>query len=68
LSSEERSTIAATAIIFIFAVGGWFVMPPLMRWLGSYSQWLAYLAAALFVGALFIIFWFRARYQRSKGK
>jgi hypothetical protein len=68
LNKEDRSTLIATAIIFVFAIGGWFAMPPLMRWLGSFSPWLAYLAAALFVGALFIIFWFRARYQRSKGK
>lgn len=64
---ETRSTLIAAAAIFIFAVGGWFVMPPLMRWLGeTFSPYVAFAAAALFVGAFFAIFWLRGRYQRSR--
>ena len=41
-------------------------MPPLMRWLGeTFSPYVAFAAAVLFVGAFFAIFWLRARYQRS---
>ncbi len=65
--NETRSTLLATAAIFVFAVGGWFVMPPLMRWLGNtFSPYVALAGAAVFVGAFFAIFWLRARYQRSR--
>lgn len=66
--NETRSTLVATALIFVFAVGGWFVMPPLMRWLGAFSPYLALAGAVVFVGAFFGIFWLRTRYQRSRGR
>ncbi len=64
---ETRSTLVAASAIFIFAVGGWFVMPPLMRWLGgTFSPFIAFAVAVLYVGAFFGIFWLRGRYQRSR--
>jgi len=68
MNSETRSTVIAAAIIFVLAVGGWFVLPPLMERLGTISPWLALLVAALYVAAFFAIFWLRARYQRSRGR
>lgn len=68
MNAETRSTVIAATIIFVFAVGGWFVLPPLMQWLGAISPWLALVAAAAFVAAFFVIFWLRARYQRSRGR
>jgi len=68
LSGETRSTLIATAAIFIVAMGGWFVMPALMRWLGGFSPFLAFAVAVVYVGAFFGIFWLRARYQRSRGR
>jgi hypothetical protein len=68
MNDETRSTVIAAAIIFVLAVGGWFVLPPLMTWLGTISPWLALLVAAIYVGAFFAIFWLRARYQRSRGR
>lgn len=68
MNPETRSTVLAASVIFVFAVGGWFVLPPLLQWLGTISPWLALLVAAVYVAAFFAIFWLRARYQRSKGR
>lgn len=65
-NGETRSTVIAATIIFIVAVGGWFVLPPILLWLGTFSPWLSLLAAAIFVASFFLVFWLRARYQRSR--
>ncbi|MGN6550612.1 MAG: hypothetical protein ACTHJ3_12060 [Pararhizobium sp.] len=65
-NGESRSTLVAAAIIFVVAVGGWFVLPPLLRWLATISPWLALLAGAIFVAAFFVVFWLRARHQRAR--
>jgi hypothetical protein len=62
----NRNSAVAAALILIFFGGGWFVMPALMRAVGNYSVVVAFLVAALFVAAFFIVFWLRGRSQRHR--
>ncbi|TPW30686.1 hypothetical protein [Pararhizobium mangrovi] len=66
MKREDRSALIAAAIICFFAFGGWFVLPPIMQWLGTFSPWLALAVAIAYVGAFFVLFWLRARYQRRR--
>lgn len=66
MDRSNRNSAIAAALILIFFGGGWFVMPPLMREVGKYSPVAAFLVAALFVAAFFIVFWLRGRSQRHR--
>jgi hypothetical protein len=59
--------IAAGAIILGFGLL-FYIMPKIMIWLAGYSVWLAATFGMLGVLSFFLIFWLRARYQRSHPK
>ena len=65
---DNRQAIIAAAVILIgFGIVG-FLMPRIVLWLGEYSALAAGAAAAAFVAAFFLVFWFRARSQNRRGK
>jgi protein-S-isoprenylcysteine O-methyltransferase Ste14 len=64
---KDRSPAIAAAVILVVVGVGFFILPKIMLWLGTYSPWLAATFGALFVLAFFLIFWLRARYQRRRG-
>lgn len=64
---KDRSPAIAAAVILVVVGVGFFILPKIMLWLGTYSPWLAATFGALFVLAFFLVFWLRARYQRRRG-
>lgn len=66
-NKKERSPAIAAAVILLVVGFGFFLLPKAMIWLGEFSPWLAAGFGALCVLAFFLIFWLRARYQRSRG-
>jgi protein-S-isoprenylcysteine O-methyltransferase Ste14 len=64
---KDRSPAIAAAVILVVVGVGFFILPKIMLWLGTFSPWLAAAFGALFVLAFFLIFWLRARYQRRRG-
>lgn len=65
--NKQRSPAIAAAIILLVVGLGFYVLPPIMLWLGNFSPWLAGAFGTMFVLAFFLIFWLRARYQRRRG-
>jgi hypothetical protein len=62
-----RSPAIAAAIIFIGFLALFFAMPPIMIWLAeTFSPYVAAVFGVLAVGSFFLIFWLRARHQRSR--
>ncbi|WP_246734734.1 hypothetical protein [Chelativorans sp. ZYF759] len=68
MKPETRSAmIGAAVFLAIFGIVGFF-MPGILIALAETSPWLAVVIAALFIGAFFIVFWLRGRYQdRRRG-
>lgn len=65
---ESRSSAIAAAIILVAAGLVIYFMPTIVLWLGNYSPYLATAVGICLVLAFFVVFWLRARYQRSKGR
>jgi hypothetical protein len=68
VTSETRNALVGAAIFLaVFGVLGFF-MPGILISIAGYSPWLAGLVAVVFIGAFFLVFWLRGRYQeRRKG-
>jgi hypothetical protein len=64
--SSRNAAIAAAIILGGFGLGA-FYMPTIMIAVGNYSTVAAGVVAVAFVGAFFLVFWLRARSQRSGG-
>ena len=64
--SSRKAAIAAAIILGGFGLGA-FYMPTIMIAVGNYSTVAAGVLAVAFVGAFFLVFWLRARSQRSGG-
>ncbi len=64
--SSRNAAIAAAIILGGFGLGA-FYMPTIMIAVGNYSTVAAGIVAVLFVAAFFLVFWLRARSQRSGG-
>lgn len=64
--SESRSSAIAAAIILLGAGLVLYFMPNVVLWLGNFSPWLATGFGICVILAFFLIFWLRARYQRSR--
>jgi cytochrome bd-type quinol oxidase subunit 2 len=63
---ETRSAIIGAAVfLVIFGVLGFF-MPGILISAAETSPWLAVLIAAIFIGAFFVVFWLRGRYQERR--
>jgi Na+/melibiose symporter-like transporter len=63
--SARNQAIAAALIMGGFGLL-FFVMPPLMLWMGAYSPVAAGVFGVACVLAFFVVFWLRARHQRQK--
>ncbi|WP_174803252.1 hypothetical protein [Martelella limonii] len=65
--SNNRSAIIAAAVIFLGLLIGGYFLPDAVLYLSQFSVWLAIGVGVLFVLAVFMIFWLRARYQKRHG-
>ncbi|CDX11367.1 conserved exported hypothetical protein [Mesorhizobium sp. ORS 3324] len=63
----RNAAIAAACILLLFGLAAYF-LPTIMLAAGSVSTVLAAIVAAIFMGALFVVFWLRGRSQRKKGR
>ena len=67
MTSENRnSAIAAALLLAIFGLGA-FYLPTIMLAVGDISTVAAGIVAVLFVAAFFLVFWLRGRSQRKRG-
>ncbi len=68
MTSENRnSAIAAAILLVVFGLGA-FYLPTVMIAVGNLSTVAAAVIAVLFVGAFFGVFWLRGQSQRRRGK
>ncbi len=69
MSEDNKGKSAAFAALVILLGTGvvFYFLPRVMIALGDVSPWLAGAFGALLVLGFFLLFWLRARYQRSKG-
>ena len=68
MSPESRSQAIAAAVILLGVGLVIYFLPTLVLWIGNYSPSLAFAVGAVLLLGFFVIFWLRARYQRSKGR
>ena len=66
MSGGKSPALAALLILLGTGVAFYF-LPSIMIALGDVSPWLAGVFGALLVLGFFLLFWLRARYQRSRG-
>jgi cell division protein FtsW (lipid II flippase) len=66
---DRKTKSAALAALFILLGTGvvFYFVPRIMIALGDVSPWLAGGFGAVLVLGFFLLFWLRARYQRSRG-
>jgi len=62
----RNALIAAAWIMLLFGLAAYW-LPTVMLAVGSVSNVLAGIVAAIFLVAFFAVFWLRARSQRKKG-
>ncbi len=62
----RNAAIAALCIFLLFGIAAYW-LPTVMLAVGSVSTVLAGVVAAVFMVALFVVFWLRGRSQRRKG-
>ncbi|KUM29005.1 hypothetical protein AU467_00885 [Mesorhizobium loti] len=63
----RNSAIAAACVLILFGLAAYF-LPTIMLAVGKVSTVLAAIVAAIFMVALFVVFWLRGRSQRKKGR
>lgn len=63
----RNSAIAAAWVLILFGLAAYF-LPTIMLAVGKVSTVLAAIVAAIFMVALFVVFWLRGRSQRKKGR
>ena len=63
----RNALIAAAWIMLLFGLAAYW-LPTVMLAVGSVSTVLAVIVAAIFLLALFVVFWLRGRSQRKKGR
>ena len=67
MSGNGKSAALAALLIMLGTGVVFYFLPRVMIALGDVSPWLAGAFGALLVLGFFLLFWLRARYQRSKG-
>ncbi len=65
---KRNEPFIAAAIILIVIMAGWFVMPRIMLLVSGGGPIVGAGVAILFMLALFIVLWLRARHQRRTGE
>ncbi|PBC04475.1 hypothetical protein [Mesorhizobium sp. WSM3860] len=63
----RNAAIAAACILLLFGLAAYF-LPTIMLAVGSVSTVLAAIVGAIFIVALFVVFWLRGRSQRKRGR
>ncbi|MDG4850938.1 MAG: hypothetical protein EOQ64_26750 [Mesorhizobium sp.] len=63
----RNAAIAAACILLLFGLAAYF-LPTIMLAAGKVSTVLAAIVAAMFIVALFVVFWLRGRSQRKRGR
>lgn len=65
---KGKSAAALAALFILLGTGiAFYFLPRVMIALGDVSPWLAGVFGTLLVLGFFLVFWLRARYQRSRG-
>ena len=67
MSGSGKSAALAALLIMLGTGVVFYFLPRVMIALGDVSPWLAGVFGTLLVLGFFLLFWLRARYQRSKG-
>ena len=62
----RNGAIGALSVLLLFGIAAYW-LPSVMLAVGSVSTVLAGVVAAVFMVALFVVFWLRGRSQRKKG-
>ncbi|MER8380091.1 MULTISPECIES: hypothetical protein [unclassified Mesorhizobium] len=63
----RNAAIGAAWILLLFGIAAYY-LPTVMLAVGNVSTVLAGVVAAIFMVAIFVVFWLRSRSQRKKGK
>jgi hypothetical protein len=61
----RNAAIGALWVLLLFGIAAYY-LPTVMLAVGNVSTILAGVVAAVFMGAIFIVFWLRGRSQRKK--
>ncbi|CCV05528.1 conserved hypothetical protein [Mesorhizobium metallidurans STM 2683] len=62
----RNAAIGAAWVLLLFGIAAYY-LPTVMLAVGSVSTVLAGVVAAVFMVAIFVVFWLRGRSQRKKG-
>jgi hypothetical protein len=62
----RNAAIGALWVLLLFGIAAYY-LPTVMRAVGNVSTILAGVVAAVFMVAIFVVFWLRGRSQRKKG-
>ncbi|MER8831807.1 hypothetical protein NKJ72_16455 [Mesorhizobium sp. M0045] len=63
----RNAAIGAGWVLLLFGIAAYY-LPTVMLAVGKISTVLAGVVAAIFMVAIFVVFWLRSRSQRKKGK
>lgn len=66
--STDTSALIAAALIMLFVFLGGYFLPPLMKEISAYNEWLAYSLGFAFIIGFVLIFWIRSLYQKRQQK
>ncbi len=65
---SDTSAFIAAGLIMLFVFLGVYFLPPLMKQLAEYNEWLAYGIGFAFIISFVLIFWVRSLFQKSQQK
>lgn len=63
-NTSQRSSAIASAIILLVTGAALYFMPNVILWIGKFSPALAVIVGVALIGAFFLVFWVRSRYQK----
>jgi membrane protease YdiL (CAAX protease family) len=67
-NNSDTSAFIAAALIMLFVFLGVYFLPPLMKQMAEYNEWLAYGLGFAFVISFVLIFWLRSLFQKRQQK
>gem|GEM_PF-4479988 len=66
--NSDRSAFIAAALIMLFVFLGVYFLPPLMKQMAEYNEWLAYGMGFAFIISFVGIFWVRSLFEKRQKK
>lgn len=63
-NKSQRSSAIAAAIILLVTGAALYFMPDIVLWIAKFSPALAAIVGGALIGAFFLVFWIRSRYQK----